>query len=113
MWNRVGLLAFHQALVTNPQDGFVVCVFASVLYHGKWKEGVKFARENAKLQVKFIPEISGISEFKSDKELAKEVSHLAALVRDSVGALIDRDILVHSMSKYPVSPCSGLVSVRL
>ncbi|KAJ9172580.1 hypothetical protein P3X46_015797 [Hevea brasiliensis] len=107
----VGLLAFHLALVTNPQDAFVVWVFASVLYHGKWKEGVKFARENAKLQVKFVPEISGFSEFKTDKELAKEASHLAALVRDSVGTLIDTDILVRSMSKYPVSPSSGLVFV--
>lgn len=32
--DRVGLLAFHLALVNNPQDAFVVLAFASILYHG-------------------------------------------------------------------------------
>ncbi|KAJ0040170.1 hypothetical protein Pint_28687 [Pistacia integerrima] len=38
-----GLLPFHPALVCNPQDAFVIWIFASVLYHGKWEKGVKFA----------------------------------------------------------------------
>ncbi|XP_002521705.2 uncharacterized protein LOC8268760 [Ricinus communis] len=107
----VGLLAFHQALVTNPQDALVSWVFASVLYHGKWKDGVEFARENAKMQVKFAPEISGFSEFKSDEELAEEVSHLASLVQDSVDALMDTDTLAQSMSRFGVTSSSGLVFV--
>ncbi|WCJ20596.1 CCA-adding enzyme [Euphorbia peplus] len=108
----LGLLAFHQALVIYPQDAFVVWVFASVLYHGTWKEGVKFARENANLQVDFVPEISGFSESKSDDELSEEVSHLAALVQKSVGSLVDANILAKSMCKYKdSSSLSGEVLV--
>ncbi|XP_065856320.1 uncharacterized protein [Euphorbia lathyris] len=107
----LGLLAFHQALVNNPQDAFVVWVFASVLCHGRWKEGVKFARENAKLQVNFVPEISGFSDFKSDDELSSEVSHLAALVQKSVCGLVNAKYLVESMKKYQDSSSSPLVFV--
>ncbi|KAK8717628.1 hypothetical protein V6N13_044889 [Hibiscus sabdariffa] len=108
----VGMLMFHLALVNNPQDALVVWTFASVLYHGNWKEGVEFARENAKLDVKFVPEISGFSETKSDEDLAKEVAQFAALVQDSVWALTETSNLLESMSRYPSFPCSGLVFIR-
>lgn len=85
--HRVGLLSFHQALVSDPQDAFVVWVFASVLYHGKWKEGVKFARDRAKEPVKFVPEISGFSEIESDEQLAIKVTELALSVQDCVNDL--------------------------
>ncbi|XWS42224.1 hypothetical protein CRYUN_Cryun17cG0149700 [Craigia yunnanensis] len=107
----VGLLMFHLALVNNPQDALVVWTFASVLYHGKWKEGVEFAREHIKVEVKFVPEISGFSETKSDEDLAKEVAQFASLVQDSVWALTETSSLFESMSGYPFSPCSGLVFV--
>ncbi|XP_022775478.1 uncharacterized protein LOC111317278 isoform X2 [Durio zibethinus] len=107
----VGLLMFHLALVNNPQDGLVVWTFASVLYHGKWKVGVEFAREQTKVEVKFVPEISGFSETKSDEDLAKEVSQFATLVQDSVWALTETSSLFQSMSRYPSSPCPGLVFV--
>ncbi|KAK2656867.1 hypothetical protein Ddye_009919 [Dipteronia dyeriana] len=87
----VGILGFHQALVSNPQDAFVIWVFASVMYHGKWKEGVGFAREHAKGLVKFFPEISGFSEIESDEELAQKVSKLTSLVQDCVIALTETD----------------------
>ncbi|KAA3453156.1 PolyA_pol domain-containing protein/PolyA_pol_RNAbd domain-containing protein [Gossypium australe] len=61
----VGLLMFHLALVNNPQDALVIWTFASVLYHGNWKEGV----------------------------------------------LTETSNLFESMSRYPFSPCSGLVFV--
>ncbi|KAJ0041486.1 hypothetical protein Pint_28697 [Pistacia integerrima] len=56
----VVLLAFHQALISNPQDAFVIWVFASVLYNGKWEE---------------------------DEELAAKVTELASLVQDCVNGL--------------------------
>ena len=84
-------MGFHQALVRNPQDAFVIWVFASVLYHGKWKEGVGFAREHAKGLVTFIPEISGFSEIESDEELAQKVTKLTSLVQDCVIALTETD----------------------
>ncbi|XP_031276000.1 uncharacterized protein LOC116134460 isoform X3 [Pistacia vera] len=78
-----GLLAFHQALVSNPQDAFVIWVFVSVLYNGKWEEVVKIARERAKDQVNFAPEISGFLKLNQMKNL----SELASLVQDCVNAL--------------------------
>ncbi|XP_039020404.1 uncharacterized protein LOC120152203 [Hibiscus syriacus] len=107
----VGMLMFHLALVNNPQDALVVWTFASVLYHGNWKEGVEFAREHTKLDVKFVPEISGFSETKSDEDLAKEVAQFASSVQNSVWALTETSNLLESMSKYPFSPCSGLVFI--
>lgn len=81
----IGLLAFHMALVNSPQDALVVWAFASVLYHGEWKEGVKFAKEQAKMSVNFAPEIRTSSVYKSDEEIAKEVTKLASLVMQQSG----------------------------
>lgn len=108
---RVGLLAFHLALVNNPQDPFVVLAFASILYHGDWKEGIRFAKENAEVKVNFAPELSRSFTFKSDKQLVEEVSQLASFVQDSIYVLTDTESLFESMSSYPTSPCSGLVSI--
>lgn len=96
---RVGLLAFHQALVCNPQDAFVIWVFASVLYHGKWQEGLEFARKHAKEQARFVPEVCGFSQNKSDEELAEDVTQLATLVQDCAKAFTNKE--------------SGLVSAYL
>jgi hypothetical protein len=113
LWDRVGLLAFHLALVNNPREALVIRTFASVLYHGNWEEGVKFAKEQAEMHVDFVPEISGSSNFKSDEELAKGVTLLASLVQDSISTLTETENLFKSMSRYPFSPCSGFVSTSL
>ncbi|PON50006.1 Poly A polymerase, partial [Parasponia andersonii] len=105
----VGLLGFHLALANNPQDALVVLAFASILYHGEWKEGIRFAIENAKVQVNFVPELSKSFTSKSDEELAKEVSQLATLVQDSLDVLTETESLLEAMSGYP--PCSGLVFI--
>ncbi|XP_068304942.1 uncharacterized protein [Pyrus communis] len=105
----VGLLAFHLALVNNPQDALVVLTFASVLYHEEWEEGVKFSRENVASIVNYVPEISGSCEFKSEEELAKQVSQLASVVLDYIAALTATKDPDESMSRYPVFPFSGLV----
>lgn len=94
---RIGLLAFHMALVNSPQDALVVWAFASVLYHGEWEEGVKFAKEQAKMSVNFAPEIRTSSVYKSDEEIAKAVTELASLVMQQF------------MSRYPSFPQSGMV----
>ncbi|KAB5556690.1 hypothetical protein DKX38_007599 [Salix brachista] len=107
----VGLLAFHQALVLNPQNAFVIWAFASMLYCGTWQEGVKFARENAKVEGRFVPEISGFSEIKSDEKLAEEVSQLASLVQDAVDAFTDEISLSESLTRYLDPPFDVLVFV--
>ncbi|KAJ6682354.1 POLYNUCLEOTIDE ADENYLYLTRANSFERASE FAMILY PROTEIN [Salix koriyanagi] len=107
----VGLLAFHQALVLNPQNAFVIWAFASMLYCGTWQEGVKFARENAKVEGRFVPEISGFSEIKSDEKLAEEVSQLASLVQDAVDAFTDEISLSESLTRYLDPPFDVCVFV--
>jgi hypothetical protein len=95
------LLAFHLALVNNPQDALVVWVLASVLYHGEWEEGIKFANEHAKMCVNFAPELKRSSIGKSDKEIAEAVTKLASLAIDSIHALVNIDSLSQSQSRYP------------
>ncbi|XP_018852015.1 uncharacterized protein LOC109014131 isoform X2 [Juglans regia] len=107
----MGLLAFNQALVNNPQEALVILTFASVLYHGSWKEGVKFAKTNARMQVNFAPEILGSSDIEADEELAEAVTQLASLVQDSIVALTETESLFKSMSRFPVSQCSGFVFI--
>lgn len=106
-------MAFNQALVNNPQEALVILTFASVLYYGSWKEGVKFAKENARMQVNFAPEILGSSDIKADEELADAVTQLASLVQDSIVALTETESLFKSMSRFPVSQCSGFVSISI
>ncbi|KAG8489245.1 hypothetical protein CXB51_017281 [Gossypium anomalum] len=87
----------------DSKQGWIVDVSSGI--------GVEFAREYNKLEVKFVPEISEFSETKSDEDLAKEVAQFASLVQDSVGVLTETSNLFESMSRYPFSPCSGLVFV--
>ncbi|XP_059439176.1 uncharacterized protein LOC132171793 [Corylus avellana] len=107
----IGLLAFHLALVNNPQEALVIWAFASTLYYGNREKGVKFAKEHAQMHVNFVPEISGSSDFKSDEEIAEGVTLLASLVQDSIDALTNRDSLFESLRRYPTSPCSGFVFI--
>ncbi|KAL2348685.1 hypothetical protein Fmac_002685 [Flemingia macrophylla] len=107
----IGLLAFHLALVDNPQDALVVWAFASILYHGEWESGVKFAKEHAQTSANFVPEIRTSSIYKSDEEIAKAVTKLASLVMHSIPALVENDSLLQSMSRYPSFPRSGKVFV--
>ncbi|TKY70258.1 Poly(A) polymerase I [Spatholobus suberectus] len=107
----IGLLAFHLALVNDPQDALVVWAFASVLYHGEWEEGVKFAKEPAKMSVNFAAEIRTSSICKSDEEIAKAVTKLASLVMHSIPALVESNSLLQFMSRYPSFLQSGMVFV--
>ncbi|XP_020979176.1 uncharacterized protein LOC107639976 [Arachis ipaensis] len=107
----IGLLAFHLALVNNPQEALVVWALASILYHGNWKDGVKFAKEHAAVAVNFAPEIRMSCLNKSEEEIAKAVTELASHVIHSVCVLVNNDSLRQSMARYPSSPCSGTVFV--
>ena len=109
--NRVSLLAFHLALVNNPQDALVVWTLSSVLYHGKWKEGVKAARQLAEVRASFVPEILEPCNDVSDDELAHRVANFVSIVLDAVDALTDSESLLKAMSRFPSSPCSGLVRI--
>ncbi|OVA00606.1 Poly A polymerase [Macleaya cordata] len=107
----VALLAFHLALVNNPQNALVIWAFSSVLYHGNWREAVKFARESAQLHVKFVPEILEACGTTTDAALIEDVTHLASLVRSSIDALTDPLSLYESMTQYSSFQCHGLVFI--
>ncbi|XP_054809791.1 uncharacterized protein LOC129311486 [Prosopis cineraria] len=106
----VGLLAFHLALVNNPQDALVVWALASVLYHGEWEKGVEFAKEQAQRNVGFSPEIKKSCVYKSDDEIARAVAQLASLVVDSIPPLINENIL-QSVPRHPSTSRSSLVFI--
>ncbi|CAH1420102.1 unnamed protein product [Lactuca virosa] len=112
----IGILAFHLALVNNPQHPFVILTFASVLYHQSWKDGLKFARKCGQPPVNFDPEsLDTYDEFISDDEIATKVNQLAIMVVDSVDVLMETNCLNHAMENFPgspsPSPCSGFVFI--
>ncbi|KAL3525186.1 hypothetical protein ACH5RR_013558 [Cinchona calisaya] len=107
----VAILAFHLALITKPQHPLVVLTFASVLFHGKWKQGVKFARQHAQEVQIYVPEFASCSDSLSDDELAEKVTELAVQVKQSVHILSEAEILLEEMAKFLGFQCPGLVFV--
>lgn len=112
--DRVAIFAVHLALINSPQQALVVLTFASVLFHGNWKQGVQFARQHAEAAHVFIPEIIDGFDSISDDELSERITQLAILVKDSIDVLTETDSLQETMvRKFPGSPCSGLVSTLM
>ncbi|CAH9089725.1 unnamed protein product [Cuscuta europaea] len=110
----VALLAFHMSLANNPEDILVVLTFASVLYHGRWREGVKFARQHAKAAISYAPEISGSDGdgfMSEDDVLAERVKNMAAQVQASAHELIDAENLKKMTLNLSGSSSSCLVFI--
>ncbi|XP_022867742.1 uncharacterized protein LOC111387420 [Olea europaea var. sylvestris] len=107
----VALLVFHLALIYNPQQAVVVLTLASVLYHGKWKDSIKFAREHAPDTCIYAPEVLNTSDFLSDNEIAERVTQFVVQVQNSVDLLVDTDCLLKAMASFPEFTCSGLVFI--
>uniref|UniRef100_A0A9I9D6E1 Poly(A) polymerase I n=1 Tax=Cucumis melo TaxID=3656 RepID=A0A9I9D6E1_CUCME len=107
----VALLAFHLALVNNPQNSLIVLAFAATLYHGEWNEGVNYARAKSLVEINLRPEITRSAEFKSENELAEGVTCFALNVQGCIAALTSADCLLEAMSTFPASSNSGLVFV--
>ncbi|PHT45965.1 hypothetical protein CQW23_15123 [Capsicum baccatum] len=103
---EVALLAFHLALITNPQEAYVFLTFASLLYHVNWNEGVKFSRRYSDAASIYAPEILDSQDSISDDELVERVTKLAVQLQNSLDILTDKDSLQEAMSRFP---CSGLV----
>lgn len=98
------MLAFHLALVENPQDSLVVSTFSAVLLNGTWKKALEFARQQERVHgVQFVPEIRA-SDTKSDELILEEVSHLASLIKSSVSSLTSACALQQSLGRYQISP---------
>ncbi|PKU87124.1 hypothetical protein MA16_Dca006532 [Dendrobium catenatum] len=106
----LGLLAFHLALVQNPQDSLVIWTFSSILYHGTWNEAVASSDD----LIYFVPEILPPSIAKLDELLLKETSRFASLVKSSVEVLTDSNVLQQSLAKYgPLSSSQCLMRAEI
>lgn len=110
-FDRVAILTFHLALINNPQQALVVLTFASLLYHGSWHKGVRFARQHAEAACIYVPEISDSSSPISDDELGERITRFAEQVKDTVNVFTETARLHETMVKFPGFPCSDLVRV--
>ncbi|PHU25080.1 hypothetical protein BC332_03412 [Capsicum chinense] len=99
----VTLLAFHLALITTQQEAYVVLTFASLLYHGNWKEGVKFARKHSDAASIYAPKILDSQDSISDDELVERVTELAVLLQNSLDILTYKHSLQEAISRFPGS----------
>lgn len=104
------MLAFHIALVRNPQEAIVLRAFASLLYHRDWSKAVKFAREHENPVPGYAPEVSKSSGKRSDEDLAEAVSEFTCLIKDTRYVLTEMGALREALCLYPDFKCSGLVS---
>lgn len=82
------MLAFHIALVRNPQEALVVWAFSSLLYFGTWSEAMTFVKQidGNEMAVDFLPEIRCEVKPMSEKMLKEKLLNLTSLVRSSVHA---------------------------
>ncbi|CAH8262595.1 unnamed protein product [Arabidopsis lyrata] len=107
----IAVLAFHIALVRNPQEAIVVRAFAALLYHRNWSKAVKFAREHETSVVGYAPEVSKFSRKRSDEDLAEAVSEFTCLLKDTQYVLTDIEALREALYLYPDFKFSGLVFI--
>ncbi|ERM96135.1 uncharacterized protein LOC18424055 [Amborella trichopoda] len=107
----IGLLAFHLALLSQPQEALVVWTFSSFLFHGNWSKAVSIGRQNAQVGVHYLPEILESKETKTDALLSSEVSQFALKVISSIDAMSEPDASLETVSDLPLSPCLGLALI--
>lgn len=109
-YGRVGILSFHLALVNRPQDALVVWTFCLALCLGDGREAVILARQKAEMGVVYASEILQ-SKTMDDEQLCAEVCSFVSSMKSSVDALTKKDSLLEAMERFPLSSCSGLVSI--
>lgn len=106
----LGLLAFHLALVDNPQDALVIWTFSSILYHGTWNEAVEFVKRSSNSLNQFVPELTQASRTMPDDLLFRKTSRFVSLAKSAVKVLTDTEALQQSLDKYGSSSrCSVFV----
>lgn len=109
---RIGILAFHKALVDKPRDPTVVASFCLAIYSElSLTEAIKIARSNSKQHNSHFQELSGHEKdiADSDSKLSQQVINLAESIRSAAHKLNDRDYIANAMSKYPQAPGSDMV----
>lgn len=109
---RIAILAFHTALVDEPQDPLVVAAFSLALHNGgSLYEAIEIARNISQPHVSFH-EIVETNHRESDYVLMARVVNLAASVKAMLWKMTDHHYVSQAMIEYPQAPWSDLVRVK-
>ncbi|XP_022145836.1 uncharacterized protein LOC111015199 isoform X2 [Momordica charantia] len=107
----IAILAFHTALVDEPQDPLVVAAFSLALHNGgSLYEAIEIARNISQPHVSFH-EIVETNHRESDYVLMARVVNLAASVKAMLWKMTDHHYVSQAMIEYPQAPWSDLVFI--
>lgn len=111
---RVGILAFHKALVDQPQDPLAVAAFSIAVHTGgSLSKAIKVARKISQPHNRSFCELSEREGLDSDDALMDEIMNLAASVRAALHKMRDEHFVSQALIKYPQAPHSDLVRTKL
>lgn len=112
LYFRIALLAFHKALVDQPQDPVVVAAFSLAVHSGgSLYEAIELAQNISQPHASFH-EIVESNHKESDYSLMEQVVDLAVSVNVVLCKMTDNQYVSQAMIKYPQAPWSDLVRVN-
>lgn len=107
----IALLAFHKALVDQPQDPVVVAAFSLAVHSGgSLYEAIELAQNISQPHASFH-EIVESNHKESDYSLMEQVVDLAVSVNVVLCKMTDNQYVSQAMIKYPQAPWSDLVFI--
>ncbi|KAL5979288.1 hypothetical protein ACLOJK_019186 [Asimina triloba] len=107
------MLAFHQALVDEPQDPLVVAAFTLAINNGgDLSEAVNIARGIKQPHDGSFEELLAPEKIETDSELKDEVLDLASSVKSALSMMTDEYFVSKAMAKYPQAPYSDMMKQR-
>lgn len=109
-FNRVGILAFHLALVSEPCDPLTVATFALAIQNGgDLVEAISIARGITRPYDSSFSELVEPQALDNDSELMDEVLELASSVKAAMSMMTDEHFVSQAMAKYSQAAHSDLV----
>lgn len=107
----IALLAFHKALVDQPQDPLVVAAFSLAVHSdGSLYEAIEIAQSISQPHASF-PEIIESNHKESNYALMDQVVDLAVSVNAVLWKMTDHQYVSQAMINYPQAPWSDLVFI--
>ncbi|XP_038894749.1 uncharacterized protein LOC120083156 isoform X8 [Benincasa hispida] len=107
----IALLAFHKALVDQPQDPVVVAAFSLAVHSGgSLYEAIEIAQNISQPHASFH-EIVESNHKESDYSLLEQVVDLAVSVDAVICKMTNKQYVSQAMIKYPQAPWSDLVFI--
>lgn len=109
-FDRVGILAFHLALVSEPCDPLTVATFTLAIQNGgDLVEAISIARGITRPYDSSFSELVEPQALDNDSELMDEVLELASSVKAAMSMMTDEHFVSQAMAKYPQAAHSDLV----